>query len=128
MQPTRLHSARLQSSLDEQADGCLARAWVLLDRGEQLARQAAGNQGVPALWLLAANAILGARDALETVGAGVSPAGSTDEPAGGTCRDVVAAAAQQLASIPTGHAPPGLYLALVYLVQAGHEVEQWWCR
>jgi hypothetical protein len=112
----------MQTSMNDQANQCLARAWALLDRGEHQARQAAGDEAGPSLWLLAANSILRARDALEAIHPAAPLAGGVDALPEGTCRDLVQAAAVQLASIPQGHGPAGLSLALVHLAQADHEV------
>jgi hypothetical protein len=112
-----------QRSCNGQGEACLARAWVLLDHGEHLARQAGGDEAAPGLWLLAANSILRARDALEAIHPAAPHSSGLDAPVYGTCADLVAAAAQQLASIPAGHQPAGLSLALVHLAQATSEVE-----
>ena len=54
----------MQTSMNNQANQGLARAWALLDQAEHLARQASRAEVGPSLWLLAANSILRARDAL----------------------------------------------------------------
>jgi hypothetical protein len=113
----------MQTSMNNQANQCLARAWALLDRGEHQARQAAGDEADPSLWLLAANSILRARDALEAIHPAASNTFGVDALPGGNCQELVQAAVEQLASIPQGHAPAGLFLALVHLAQAGHEVD-----
>jgi hypothetical protein len=113
----------MQTSAGEHGDQCLARAWALLDRGEHLARQGAGDQAGAGLGLLAANAIMRARDALEVIHPAAAGSRGLQVPGEGTCSDLVRAAAQQLASIPAGHEPAGLSLALVHLADADHEVE-----
>lgn len=112
----------MKTPMNDQASQCLARAWGLLDRAEQLARHAAGNEADPGLWLLAANSILRARDALEAIHPAASHQGDYDELPEGTCQELVRAAAVQLADIPHGHEPAGLSLALVHLADAKHEV------
>jgi len=112
----------MQTSAGEQGEQCLARAWLLLDRGEHLARAGGDDQASAGLWLLAANAILRARDALEAIHPDAAGSRGLQVP-GGTCSDLVRAAARQLASIPAGHEPAGLSLALVHLADADHEVE-----
>ena len=112
----------MQTSMNNQAHQCLARAWALLDRAEGMARQAGRVEPGPWLWLLAANSILRARDALEAIdptAPDMSGVGALPE---GTCQDLLRAAAEQLGSIPEGHEPAGLSLALVYLAEAEHEV------
>ena len=112
----------MATSSGEAGELALARAWALLDRGEHLAREGGGDQDGAGLWIVAANAILRARDALEAIHP--PAAGRPYMPVAfeGTCRDLVAAAAHQLASIPPGHEPAGLSLALFHLQDAGHEV------
>ena len=100
----------------------LARAWARLDRAEALARQAARGEAEPSLWLLAANSILRARDALEAIHPAAAETGAIDALVDGDCRQLVWAAAGELASIPVGHEPAGLSLALVHLAAAEHEV------
>jgi hypothetical protein len=112
----------MQTSMNDQANACLAQAWALLDRGEHQARQAAGDEDDPSLWLLAANSILRARDALEAIHPAASNTFVVDALPEGDCQELVAAAVEQLAAIPQGHAPVGLFLALVHLAQASHEV------
>ena len=118
-----VRTSPIQTSCNDQAEQCLARAWTLLDRGEHLARQGGGDESGPGLWLLAANSILRARDALEAIHPAAPHGSGLDAPVGQTCSDLVRAAAQQLAGIPAGHEPAGLSLALVHLAQAGQEVE-----
>lgn len=113
----------MQTWCNDQGDRCLARAWALLDRGEHLARRAGGDEAGPGLWLLAANSILRARDALEAIHPAAPHRRGVHTPLDGTCSDLVQAAAQQLAVIPPGHEPTGLYLVLVHLAEADHEVE-----
>ena len=112
----------MQTSMNNQANQCLARAWALLDRAEHLARQDVRAETGPSLWLLAANSILRARDALEAIHPPASHTKGVDALPEGTCRDLVRAAVEQLASIPQGHEPAGLSLALVHLAEAEHEV------
>ena len=114
-------------SRTEHGDRCVARAWALLDRGEHLARQGDGNPAGAGLWLLAANAILRARDALEAVHPAAPGSRSRQVLVEGTCSELVRSAAQQLARIPAGDEPAGLRLALVHLAQADEEVRARWC-
>lgn len=108
--------------MNNQAHQCLARAWALLDRAEGMARQAGRVEAEPGLWLLAANSILRARDALEAIHpAAAHPSGVGVLPEG-TCQDLLRAAVEQFASIPNGHEPAGLSLALAHLADAEHEV------
>jgi hypothetical protein len=112
-------------SKHDQGDGCLARAWALLAAGEHLARGSGEQKPGPGLWLLAANAILRARDCLEAIHPCSASAGGDDavpQWPDMTCSELVAAAAQELASIPPGLEPPGLSLALYHLVEASGEV------
>jgi len=83
----------------------------LHDRGENLARQAPGYQIGARLWLLGANDILRAHDALEAIVPAVPLPCGVHAPADGTCTHLLAPAAQQLRSIPKGHQPAGLALA-----------------
>ena len=99
----------------------LARAWACLDRAEVWARQAAHGEAEPSLWLLAANSILRARDALEAIHPAAAETGALGALAGGDCRQLVWAAAGELASIPAGHEPAGLSAVLVHLAAAEHE-------
>ena len=112
----------MQTSMNDQAHRCLARAWALLDRAEHLARQGVRDETGPSLWLLAANSILRARDALEAIHPAAPHTIGVDAQPDGNCADLVRAALEQLASIPQGHEPAGLSLALAHLVQAEHEV------
>jgi hypothetical protein len=116
----------MATSRTDQGDRCLARAWALLDRGEHLARAGDGQDGA-GLWLLAANAILRARDALEAVHPAASSGRSRQVPVEGTCAELVRSAARQLARVPSGHEPAGLWLALVHLGEAELEVRELWC-
>lgn len=97
----------------------LARAWARLDRAEALARQAARGEAEPSLWLLAVNSILRARDALEAIHPAAAETGALGALVGGDCRHLVWAAAGELASIPAGHEPAGLSVALVHLALFG---------
>jgi hypothetical protein len=54
----------MQTSMNDQANPGVARAWAFLDRAEHLARQSVPDETGPSLWLLAANSIQRARDAL----------------------------------------------------------------
>jgi len=112
----------MQTSMNDEAEQGLARAWALLDRAEHLARQGVRDETGPSLWLLAANSILRARDTLEAIHPGAPHTICVDALPGGKCRDLVGAAVEQLASIPQGHEPAGLSLALVHLAEAEHEV------
>ena len=113
----------MQTSMNDQAEQGLARAWALLDRAEHLARQGVRDETGPSLWLLAANSILRARDALEAIHPAAPARRGVDPPLERTCCELVRAAARQLASIPAGHEPAGLSLALFHLAQADHEVQ-----
>jgi len=112
----------MQTAMNDQANQCLARAWALLDRGEHLARQAIRDEAGPSLWLLAANSLLRARDALEAIHPPAPHTKGVDALPDGNCQDLVRAAVEQLASIPQGHEPAGFPLALVHLAEAEHEV------
>jgi hypothetical protein len=117
----------MATSRNEQGDRCLARAWALLDRGEHLARQGDGDDAGAGLWLLAANAILRARDALEAVHPAAPGSRGRQVLVEETCSELVRSAARQLARIPAGHEPAGLRLALVHLAQADQEVQERLC-
>jgi hypothetical protein len=112
----------MHTSINDEAHQSLARAWVLLDRAEHLAGQAVQTEAGSSLWLLAANSILRARDALEAIYPAAPHVGDVEPQPDGTCQDLVWAAAQQLRRIPQGHEPEGLSLVLVHLVEAEHEV------
>ena len=112
----------MTASSNEQGEQRLAWAWALLDRGEHLAQQRGCDQAGAGLWLLAAKAIVAARDALEAIYPAAAGSGGLRVPLAGTCPDLVRAAAQLLASIPAGHEPAGLPLALLHLADADHEV------
>ncbi len=112
----------MQTSMNDQANQCLAQAWALLDRAEHLARQGVCDETGPSLWLLAANSILRARDALEAIHPDAPHTSRVGVLPDGTCQDLVRAAVEQLASIPQGHEPAGLSSALVHLAEAEHEV------
>ena len=117
----------MQTSMNDQAEQGLARAWALLDRAEHLARQGVRDETGPSLWLLAANSILRARDALEAIHPGAPHTICVDALPDGKCRDLVWAALEQLASIPKGHEPAGLSMAVVHLADAEHEVGGRFC-
>jgi hypothetical protein len=125
---TRGKAKPMQISMNDQANQGVARAWALLDRAEHLARQCAGEETGPPLWLLAANSIQRARDALEAIDPaapdGVGLAAQPNE----SCADLVRAAFEQLARIPAGYEPAGLSMALVHLAEAEHEVGGRFCR
>jgi len=112
----------MQTSMNNQTHQCLARAWALLDRAEGLARQAGRVEAGPWLWFLAANSILRARDALEAIHPTAPHASGVGALPDGTCQDLLRAAVDQFASIPKGHEPAGLSVALVHLAEAEHEV------
>ncbi|MHB1472951.1 MAG: hypothetical protein ACYDDU_16885 [Dermatophilaceae bacterium] len=113
--------------MNDQANQGLARAWALLDRAEHLARQAVRDEAGPSLWLLAANSILRARDALEAIHPPACHTKGADALPDGICADLVRAAVDQLASIPQGHEPAGFSLALVHLAEAEREVGGRFC-
>ncbi len=117
----------MQTSMNDQAEQGLARAWALLDRAEHLARQGVRDETGPSLWLLAANSILRARDALEAIHPAAPHTICVDALPDGKCRDLVWAALEQLASIPKGHEPAGFSMALVHLADAEHEVGGRFC-
>jgi hypothetical protein len=117
----------MQTSMNDQAEQGLVQAWALLDRAEHMARQAVRDEAGPSLWLLAANSILRARDALEAIHPPASHTGGADALPDGNCADLVRAAVDQLASIPQGHEPAGFSLALVHLAAAEHEVGGRFC-
>ncbi len=118
----------MQTSTNDQAHRHLARAWALLDRAEQLARQAVRNEAGPSLWLLAANSILRARDSMEAIHPSAPHTDGADALFDGDCRDLVWAAVCELASIPQSQEPVGLSVALVHLAAAEHEVGGRFCR
>jgi hypothetical protein len=110
----------MKTQMNKQGNQRLARAWALLDRAEQLARQTARDEAGPSLWLLAANSILRARDALEAIDPAAPNTGEVDAAFDGNCRDLVRAAVRELAAIPQESV--GLSVALVHLAAAEHEV------
>ena len=112
----------MQTSMNDQPEQALVRAWALLDRAEHLARQAFRDEAGPWLWLLAANSILRARNALEAIHPAAPHTRGVDVLPDGNCPDLVRAAVEQLASIPQGHEPAGFPLVLVHLAEAEHEV------
>ncbi len=105
----------------------LACAWALLDGAEYLARQSVQTETDSSLWLLAANSILRARDALEAIYPAAAHVGSVEQLPDGTCQDLVQAAARQLTNIPQGQEAEGLSLVLGYLAEAEHEVGGRFC-
>jgi len=62
-----------------------------------------------------------ARDALEAIHPAAAETDALDALVDGDCRQLVWAAAGELASIPAGNEPAGLSLALVHLAAAEHE-------
>jgi hypothetical protein len=112
----------MHTSINDEAHQSLARAWALLDGAEYLARQAVQTETDSSLWLLAANSILRARDALEAIYPDAAHVGGDDSLPDGTGQDLVQAAARQLRNIPQGHETEGLSLVLRYLADAEHEV------
>jgi hypothetical protein len=112
----------MNTSISDEARRSLARAWALLDGAEYLARQAVQTETDSSLWVLAANSILRARDALEAIYPAAAHVGGVDSLPDGTCQDLVQAAARQLRNIPQGHEAEELALVLGYLAEAEHEV------
>lgn len=112
----------MHTSINDEAHQSLARAWALLDGAEYLARQAVQTETDSSLWLLAANSILRARDALEAIYPAAAHGGGDDSLPDGTGQDLVQAAARQLRNIPQGHETEALSLVLGYLAEAEHEV------
>ena len=84
----------MQTSMNDQAHQCLARAWALLDRAEHLARQAVRGEAGLSLWLLAANGISRARDALEAIHPAAPHTGGFDALPDWSCQDLVRAAVE----------------------------------
>lgn len=117
----------MQTSMNNQANEELSRAWAFLDRAEHLAREAARDDAGPSLWLLVANSILRARDAIEAIHPAAPHTGSVDALRDENCQDLVRAACCELASIPQDHKPAGLSFALVHLAEAEHEVGGRFC-
>ena len=74
------------------------------------------------MWLLAANSILRARDALEAIYPAAAHGGGHELMPDGTGQDLVQAAARQLRNIPQGQEEEGLALVLGYLAEAEHEI------
>jgi hypothetical protein len=118
----------MQTSTNDQAHRHLARAWALLDRAEQLARQAARDEAGPSLWLLAANSILRARDSIEAIDPAAPHTAGPDALFDGDCQALVWAAVCEVACIPASQEPVGLSVALVHLAAAEHEVGGRFCR
>lgn len=112
----------MRTASNDRAHQHLALAWARLDRAEQLARRAARAEAAPSLWLLAANSILRARDALEVIDPTAARTDPGDACFDGDCQDLVSAAADELANIPASQEPVGLSLARVHLAAAEHEV------
>ena len=112
----------MHTSINDQDHQSLARAWALLDGAEYLARQAVQTETDSSLWLLAANSILRARDALEAIYPAAAHVGGVESLPDGTGQDLVQAATRQLRNIPQGHETEGLSLVLGYLAEAEHEV------
>ena len=112
----------MHTSMNDQDHQSLARAWALLDGAECLARQAAQSETDSSLWLLAANSILRARDALEAIYPAAAHVGGAESLLEGTSQDLVQAAARQLRNIPQDQETEGLSLVLGYLAEAELEV------
>ena len=112
----------MKTTMNDQAHQHLARAWALLNRAEKLARRAARVEAEASLWLLAANSILRARDAIEAIHPTGPHTGVIEVLAGGDCQDLVLAADDELTGIPLSQEPVGLSVALVQLAAAKHEV------
>ena len=112
----------MHTSINDEAHQSIARAWALLDGAECLARQAAQSETDSSLWLLAANSILRARDALEAICPAAAHGGGHELMPDGTGQDMVQAAARQLRNIPQGQEDEGLALVLGYLAEAELEV------
>jgi hypothetical protein len=112
----------MYTSINDQDHQSLARAWALLDGAEYLARQAAQTETDSSLWLLVANSILRARDALEAIYPAAAHRGGHELLPDGTSQDLVQAAARQLRSIPQAQEAEGLSLVLGYLAEAEHEI------
>jgi hypothetical protein len=112
----------MHTANNDEAKQSLARAWALLDGAEYLARKAAQTEPDSSLWLLAANSILRARDALEAIYPAAAHRGDDELLPHGTSQDLVQAAARHLRSIPHGQEAEGLALVLGYLAEAEHEV------
>jgi len=112
----------MHTSINDEAHQSLARAWALLDGAEYLARQTAQTKTDSSLWLLAANSILRARDALEAIYPAAAHGGGHELMPDGTGQDLVQAAARQLRNIPQGQEEEGLSLVLGYLAEAEHEI------
>lgn len=112
----------MHTSINDEAHQSLARAWALLDGAEYLARRAVQTESDSSLWLLAANSVVRARDALEAIYPDAADGGGVESLPDGTAQDLVQAAAKQLRNIPQGHQTEGLSLVLGYLAEAEHEV------
>jgi hypothetical protein len=112
----------MHTSINDQDHQPLARAWALLDGAEYLARPAAQTETDSSLWLLAANSILRARDALEAIYPAAPHRGGDELLPDGTSQDLVQAAARQLRNIPQDQETEGLSLVLGYLAEAELEV------
>ena len=112
----------MHTSISDETPQSLARAWALLDGAEYLARQAAQSETDTSLWLLAANSILRARDALEAIYPAAAHGGGHESLPDGTSQDLVQAAARRLRSIPQAQEAEGLSLVLGYLAEAELEV------
>jgi hypothetical protein len=112
----------MHTSINGEDHQSLAHAWALLDGAEHLARQAVQTDNESSLWLLAANSVLRARDALEATYPDAAHGGGDDSLPDGTGQDLVQAATRQLSNIPQGHQTEGLALVLGYLAEAEHEL------
>jgi len=112
----------MHTSISDEAHQSFARAWALLDGAECLARQAAQTETDSSLWILAANSILRAHDALEAIYPAAAHEGGHELLPDGTSQDLVQAAARQLRNIPKDQETEGLSLVLGYLAEAELEV------
>jgi len=81
----------MHTPINDEAHQSLGRAWALLDRAEHLARQAVQTETGSSLWLLAANSVLRARDALEVIYPAAAHVGGDDSLPDGTSQDLVEA-------------------------------------
>jgi hypothetical protein len=81
----------MHTPINDEAHQSLGRAWALPDRAEHLARQAVQTETGSSLWLLAANSVLRARDALEVIYPAAAHVGGDDSLPDGTSQDLVEA-------------------------------------
>jgi hypothetical protein len=94
------------------------RAGKLLSAAEELAMQA-WREDPTSAWLLHANALMTAREALAHFG--VPP--PADAPTGGDPAELARRARDELDGIPDGDAPAGIGVPLVYLADALSDLE-----